>query len=159
MNWKNIRQLAGTSALRGWLAFCTLAAIGFVWFWFIDHDNPLQSDDPYLVGFFFGISAACLAIIYTVAESIGRRVGWTQLKDFVYAVLLAAWCLLLWAGSLGGGEGACILSAASVASLVIGLLTYPLCRFDAPRVLLVIMSCMGVLLLTMYCVVCVRMGL
>jgi len=158
LNAKNFGHFLGISVLRAWLAFSALGVLGFVFFWFMDRDNPLRSDDPYVVGFAFGIVAACCAIVYTVTERIAQRVGRTQLRDSVYAILLAAWCLLLWAGSRGGGEGSGVLAFSAAASLVIGLLTYPLCRYKSPRVLVTIMSCTAVLLLAMYCVVCIRMA-
>ncbi len=144
---------------RAWLAFCVVAIIGFTLFLFVDGDDPLRSDDPYLVGFTVGIAASCLAVIYTALEGIARRIGHIRLGRSAYALLLAAWCLSLWAASFAGGEAADVLAYAASASLVVGLVTFLLCRFDAPRVLTIAMSCFGILLLAMYCVVSVRMEL
>jgi hypothetical protein len=155
---KTVRQFVGTLALRSWLVFSALAVLGFVVFLFLDGDNPLQSDDPYLVGFFFGTVAACFAILFTVMESIAQRVRRITVRDLVYSVVLAGWCLLLLAGSRGGGEGEGILVFSASASFVSGLLTYPLCRYNPPRVVVIVVSCMGVLLFAMYGVVCVRMA-
>ena len=157
MNWKNLKQLVMTALRRAWLAMCTLGTVGFLWFWIVDGDNPLRSDDPYLVGLIFGMFAACLAIIYTATESIGRRVGWRRFQDFAYPIVLAAWCLFLWGNSLRGGEAAAVLSVACVASLIVGALTYPVCRFDVPRRLAVTVSCIAVVLLAMYCAACLIM--
>ena len=156
MSRKSFLQLAGISLLRAWLVFSALAVLGFAVLLFIDRDDPLRSDAPYLVGFFVGAVGACWAIVYTAVENIAQQVG--RMRLLVYAIVLAAWCLLLWAGSRAGGEGGDLLNCAAIASLVIGLLTYCLCRFSLPRVLVVIISCAGLLLLAMYCAVCVVMA-
>ena len=49
-----LTRFVGTIALRSWLAFSTLAVVGFVVFLFLDGDDPLRSDDPYIVGLFLG---------------------------------------------------------------------------------------------------------
>lgn len=144
--------------MRAWLAFSALGSLGFAAFLYMDGDHPLQSDDPYIAGFTFGGIAAGLAIVYTVAETIAKRVGRMQIRDVGYAAPLAAWILLLWAGSCAGGEGAEIGAYAAVASLIIGVLTYPLCRFRMPQALTVIVACLGVVLVAMYCVVYHRMA-
>ena len=64
----------------------------------------------------------------------------------------------MWVGSRAGGEGAGLLGYAAIASLVVGIATYPLCRFRLPRVFAAVVSCMGLLLLVMYCMVFVRMA-
>ena len=156
MNAKDLGRLLGTRVLRAWLASSAFAILGFAVNWFIDGDDPLQSDDPYIVGFVFAIVAACFAIVYTVTETIAQRVSRIQSRGFLYGILLVAWCLLLLAGSCRGGEAAPALEFAAAASLVIGLLTYPLCRYRWPGALVAIMSCMGVLLIVMYCVVWIR---
>lgn len=152
------RQLARILITRAWLAFSVLAIVGFTVFLFIDRDDPLRSDDPYLVGFIFGMVAAGLAAVYTAIEIFAQRLNLRHLSGFTYSVVLAGWCALMWALSRRGGEGAELFVYFAVASLGIGLLTYPLCRFRIPRTFAVIISGMGGLIVIMYCFVSLRMG-
>jgi len=157
VNGKAIGQLAGATLLRAWLVFSTVAALGFWAGLCIDHDDPLRSDDPYIFGCVFGVFAACLAAVYSVSEGIARHVGRTPIRDVSYAAVLAAWCLLLWGGSLQGGEAAPWLAFWANASFIVGALTYPLCRCRPPRAVGIVVSCVGVLFLVMYVLmVCVR---
>ncbi len=155
---RTLARFAGALTLRAWVAFSALAIVGFAVFLRIDGDDPLESDDPYLLGFVFGGIAAGSAGVYTVAEGIARRAGRLWLRDLIYGAVLAAWCLFLWIGSRGGGEGAGILAYAVVASLIVGVLVYPLCRFRLPWLLIAVLSCASAGLLVMYCVVCERMA-
>lgn len=153
----SFRQLTRRLIVRVWLAFSALTIVGFAIFWLMVGSDPL-TDNPYIVGFIFGMVAAGLAAVYTVIERFAQRLNRRHLSGFTYAVVLAGWCALLWALSRRGGEGAELFAYSAVASLGIGLLTYLLCRFRIPRTFAVIISGMGGLIVIMYCVVALRTG-
>src|SRR5688500_18120090 len=87
--------LAGGGLMRAWRVFSALAVIWFVVALCIDWDNPLHSDDPYIIGFLFGTVGAAASVVYSLGELVGRRLGRNALRDVGYWVVLAAWCVLL----------------------------------------------------------------
>lgn len=147
---------------RMWLAFSILSIVGFVIFLCIDHDNPLRSDDPYIVGIFFGITSACLSAVYSLLEAIATRVGRAWIKNTGYAFLLSAWSCTWWAVSyiVPDHEGAAeLVFYLAAASLGIGVATWPLCRFTVPKTATVPARCMGAIFLLCYFAVAARMAL
>lgn len=118
--------------LRVCLAANALGIVGFVVALGLGHDDPLRSDDPYILGFLFGGFAACSAIVYTIFENVGRRCNRPYLTEVGYVSAIAVWCLLLWLASLRAPEMPEVLIYMAIASAAVGLLAYPLCRF-VPR--------------------------
>lgn len=140
-------RLAGVGLFRAWLAYSLLGILGTVFFIIIDHDHPLKSDDPWIVGCIFGGIAACATVPYTATE-LFRKDG--PVKHAVYALALCVWCLLLWVGELQASEGAGILAFFSWASLIAGAITWPLLRLKLPLTIWVGISLGGGLVFGMY---------
>jgi hypothetical protein len=150
----------GTALLRAVVAFSALAVHWAIVFVFIDGDNPLRSDDPYLVGFVCGAIAAVAATVYTIAEDVGKLTHHRIHRDLLYAGTVTGWCLSLWtvwAATRPRGEGSELLRYLALASLVTGLLVWPLCRFRLPIALIAAIVLAGVLLVMMYFLVVTRM--
>jgi hypothetical protein len=145
----------GMAAWKAWLVFSLTAVVGAVLFIFLDGDNPLRSDDPYIAGNLFGGVAAVLAVFHVLVwESTGKR----RVAHVASAVLLSLWCGFLFVSSLTPSEGSGILKYLSVTSLAAGMLAWPLVNFELGRKWEIAISCLGVLFWLGYVQVAIHMA-
>lgn len=142
------------AATRSWLAFCLMSFLFALVFLLIDGDNPLRSDDPYVVGFFFGCIGACLALLYSMVELI-KKGGW--FKDAVYFVCCGLWTVFLLLAGRNAIEGRWLINYIMLGSLIAAAVEWPLLRFRAPRVLYAIASIACAVLIGLYMFVAARM--
>lgn len=147
----------GAAAIRAWVAFCVFAIIGFVICILVYNPDPLRRDDAYCLGFAFGGVAAFLTMVYSVAKGISRLVGrpWIAFVIYLLALILFFLFIMISAYLSWNGTDPSVYYAWAVCGvgLGIGMVSYPFCRFDFPRAVVVFISCFGILFLTMYCLV------
>jgi hypothetical protein len=151
------RRLLSVVLVRGWLAFVVVACLGGGVAIVLDGDNPLQSDDPYLVGFICGLFAGAAALVYTLVEKHCSSRG-TALA--LYASLLLAWCAFLLAlGRVFDGlEGAAFYPYASAASLLSGLFAWITFQWRPHWRSVAILSTLGAAMFVMYGIAISRMA-
>ena len=131
---------------RAWLAFCLLSFLFALAFLLIDGNNPLRSDDPYIVGFLFGSIGACHTLVYSAAELI-KKDGY--FKDVIWLVACGLWCALLYLTWWSAVEGRGIILYILVGSLIVAAVEWPLLRFGVPRVVFVATSIIGAALIVL----------
>ena len=90
------RHFISLALVRAWVAFVIIAVLAGVAFT-IDGDDPLRSDDPYVLGYACGVFAAAMALVYTAAERMCKS---RRSASACYFALLGLWCLFLF-GALG----------------------------------------------------------
>lgn len=132
---------------RAWLAFCLLSFLFALAFLLLDGDNPLRSDDPYIVGFLFGSIGACHTLVYSAAEWLkqGKR-----FKHVIWLLALALWCALLCLTWWSAAEGRGIILHILMGSLIVAAVEWPLLRFGVPRTFYAITSIAGATLIGLY---------
>lgn len=150
--WMNIVQAA---LGRAWLAASAVAVLGGAAFIAIDHDNPLDSDDPYVIGLFLGCVAGALAALYSIAERIP---AFARHKDLCSGAALLVWCSFWFLTDLWDGEAPGYGRIIGLGSFLAGATAWVLCRARPTRRVALVISSGGVLFLVMYGVVCVRMA-
>lgn len=150
------REFVVTSLWRAWLGFAGLTVLGFVAFLIFDHDNPLHSDDPYLVGFILGGIAAGISLVYSLAEKAFGNRWWATL---CYGMVIGLWAILATMATANSPEGKEIGMVVGGASLVVGAIAWPLIAFRIPRSLAAILTISALAAMVMYGVVAVRLAL
>jgi hypothetical protein len=145
-----------TSMWRAWLGFAGLTVFGFVASYAMEVENPLRSDDPYLMGFLMGGIAAGMSVVYSIAEKVVGNRWWSSL---CYGAAVCLWAVFVVATSANSPEGEDIGKLIAIASLVIGALGWPLYAFCVPRGLAVSLTVGALIALVMYVVVAVRMAM
>lgn len=153
-NWKHIVLRAFG---RAWFAGSAVALPAFVFFAFMDGDNPLYSDDPYIAGLLCGMVAAIFAVLYSIIERIPKI---ARYKGFFCGMLLLIWCSIFFIGDLMTPNSECPGVGILIAtfSFISGVAAWILCKLRLPRWFILLVSSGGVLLLIMYGVVCFRMA-
>lgn len=136
---------------QGWLVYCVIAPIGVMFFAFFDNDSLLHSDDPYIIGNFFGCVAGVLAVVHTCVEQMTRQPRWAHWSSAV--------ALIVWSGILLAvpGEGRHFARFLGIGSAVAGALAWPLFRHSYAKPVRIALSALGVLLLTMWLVITLRL--
>ena len=149
------RQFVRTSLLRCWLGFSALTVLGWAAFLVIDGDNPLRSDDPYLVGLICGVFAAVMGLLYSLLEKACTS---RTLSTTCYLAILCLWAFLFITLSAQAPEGADIARFIAIAQLLSGVISWPLFAFKIPHGVIALLSGTGLAVLVMYGVVVVRMA-
>ena len=148
-----LRRLVTASLLRSWLGFSAVTVLAWAAFLDIDRDNPLRSDDPYIVGFFCGGFAAAMGIVYSIAEkACATRVR----ASILYAAVVVLWTMLFVALSAQAKEGAELGRFLAFAHLVSGIVSWPLFAYRIPRSMVAAISAGGLAILIMYGIVAVH---
>jgi hypothetical protein len=145
----------GRILLRSGAGFGLAGAAGFALYLLLDGDNPLRSDDPYLVGFLLGAVGAASAAIYTLFETFVRR---PIIVDFVHFGLLGLWALMLLVSELFVIEGQGYPTYFAAGSVFAGTIAWPPCRFRIPTWFAVGASLLGIAMAVTYFVVASRLG-
>ena len=147
-------DLLREASIRAWTAFCALAILGGAMMIAADGDNPLHSDDPYIVGFVFGGIGAVLSAAYSWLAA-GRNSP--RSADAKFVVILLGWCgfLLVMAfltRNISDGVDE-IYQMLVAASLLCGGVAWPLSRFQLPAWLIITLTVCGLAFFGMYVVV------
>lgn len=153
MNQPTLKNLVRLSVARVWFTFSAIEVVAFICASIVYLDHPLRSDDSYVAGTALGFLAACFAVLCVVLEQIARRFVWrSQVSPIVYASVVGLWCLYLLALGLIGteGEGAGLSRLLSIVSVVVGGVTYALCRVKLPRIVVRVVSWCGGIVLVMH---------
>ncbi|KKL27634.1 hypothetical protein LCGC14_2383170, partial [marine sediment metagenome] len=128
-----LKQLLLSGLSRAWVAFVIVAFVAGAAFLAFDRDNPLESDDPYVVGFTCGAIGAAMAAMYTIIEAVAKR---QVVVLTTYFALLLGWCAFLVVQSIlgraAGGHHHGMYTYAAIASFLIGAGTLPLFRRRLP---------------------------
>lgn len=139
---------------QGWIVFCVIAPIGVIFFAFFDGDNLLHSDDPYIMGTFFGSVAAVLAVIHTGIEQMTEQPRWSHWLSALALILWSGFLLVVSFFAIEGGDYARFLGIGSACA---GALAWPLFRRSYSKPVRIAMSALGVLLLTTWLVITARL--
>jgi len=136
--------------LRSWLIFVIVSLIAGVAMLIADGDHPLESDDPYLVGFLIGGIAAAIMFVSSLSGGPANRTA-----NYWFFGILAAWCVaLLVAEAMNDGEGDGLMAMMAVASLIMGAAGWYLVGIIAkiryPRSAVLIVTCLGITMLALY---------
>ena len=155
---KTWAQVVGSGLRRASLAFVVVAYVFGSLFVGVDGDDPLRSDDPYIVGFFCGAVASAMALLYTFVERFVAN------RDTVSAIcfgILSAWCgsLLIARFVDPYGEGAGHLLFFAIASFHSGVIGWLLSRWRVPNRLAWVIGAAGIVMACLYITVAVRMTL
>ena len=97
-------------------------------------DHLLQSDDPYLVGFFLGGVAAALTAVYLGLKRFPAPSASKHAAEVVYFGGLFLWAIFWLVVDYNAVEGKGIGMLIAVASVATGIVVWPLCRFQLPTV-------------------------
>ena len=84
----------GTAALRVWIAFSVSSFVVAVAACILDGDNPMRSDDPYLVGFIVATCTALFSLCWGIAICIGVSESKQCVVYFMPLVLLVGLLLI-----------------------------------------------------------------
>lgn len=144
------------SLRRVWVAFAGLTVFGFAASYGIEVENPLRSDDPYVIGFACGTLAAGMSVVYSIAEKLCGGRWWATL---CYGVAVCLWSAFLVAMTANSNEGKQVGQLIAVASLVVGAIGWPLFAFHIPRQPAKMLTVGALIALGMYAVVAVRMAM
>jgi hypothetical protein len=142
------RLLVRSAAVFGWSGAAGVAAFAIAF-----RDNPLKSEDPYLVGMLCGGLAAVAAAFYTMFETFVRR---PIIVDFLYFELPAVWSVIVWIWTAVTPEAKGLGPYAAGGSLAACAIAWPLCRFRVPRRIAILAAAAGVLLVATYAIVALR---
>jgi hypothetical protein len=96
-----------------------------------------------------------MSLIYSIAERLGASRWWTT---FYYGLVLSLWAILVVATTTGSNEGEEMGRIVAVASIVVGVISWPLIAFRVPRSVFVVLTAAAFAALVMYGVVAVRMA-
>ncbi|MEX0715072.1 MAG: hypothetical protein WD066_00725 [Planctomycetaceae bacterium] len=150
------RTLIVASLRRAWLGFTATFILGGAAFILIDGDDPLRSDDPYVVGFATGAFAAVMGVAYSIAESVcGNR--WRT--SLAYFALVGAWTVFFIAATARANEGAEMGRFLAIAHASSAVVCWPLFAFRLPKAAVAAISVAGAAALAMYAIVAARMAL
>lgn len=143
---------------RVYVAFSLIAvSTGLLAAW-ADGDHLLQSDDPYLIGLMLGGVAAALAAIYLAFSRLSLTRAPTFIANIVYFGGLFLWTAFWLATDHNATEGKGIGLAIAVASAVTGIVVWPLCRFELPKVAARAIGLLGVTFIGGYIYVAIQLA-
>jgi hypothetical protein len=136
--------------LRSWLIFVIVSLIAGVAMLIADGDHPLESDDPYLVGFLISGIAAAIMFVSSLSGGPANRTA-----NLWFFGILAAWFVaLVVAEALNDGEGDGLMAMMAVASLIMGTAGWYLvglvAKIHYPRNAVIILSCLGITIISLY---------
>jgi hypothetical protein len=135
--------------LRTWLAFSVVSFVVAVVCSVVDHDNPLKSDDPYIVGGIAGGFCAGFAFVCSVVGELGGS-RTKQLLAYFGLVLSVSVFLIVVDVAMPSPEGQGILTLFGVLIAVSSAATYPLLKIPLTKLSLVCASIPGIIYLLGY---------
>jgi hypothetical protein len=143
--------LRRSAAVFGWGG-----AVGFALSAILLRYHPLESANPYYFGMICGGMTAANAAFYTMFESFVPR---ATLLDFLYFGLLMLWSFAVWLWLSVAPEGLGLGPYAAAGSMVLGTITWPLCRFRIPRTFAILTTGFGVVMVATYLVLSTQFGI
>jgi hypothetical protein len=147
------------AAIRAWLTFCLISFLFAATPVVFQGLSPLQSDDPYLIGFLFGCVGICFSIVFSLAELARSH---RYLKDAAFVAACALWCTFVWFSKPTPPPPQQFPDYYDLTPLfLLGCLAtaaveWPLLRFRVPRAISVILSILGVATVVLYLLVAIR---
>ena len=134
---------------RTWLAFSVMTFAGAVAGIVLDGDNPLHSDDPYLMGFVSAIAPTFCTASASIA-AYRRRSPKAQRVAYFLPLAGMVGLLLVWDAVVTMAEGQGLATFAAVVIAAGGLLAYPLRASRLDRWSLIVGSIPGIMCLVGY---------
>jgi hypothetical protein len=132
----------------------TVAGLAAAW---ADGDHLLESDDPYIVGLLLGAVAAVQTALYLGLKRLLARSPSKHLAEIIYAVGLLLWAAFWLAADWYAVEGKGIGLLIAVAGGATGIVVWPLCRFQLPKVATATIALLGISFIACYAYIAVRL--
>jgi len=143
---------------RAYVAFSLVAVgAGLAAAW-AGSDHLLHSDDPYLVGFFLGGVAATLTAIYLGLKNFPAPSASKHGAEIIYFGGLLLWAAFWLAVDYNAVEGKGIGMLIAIASAAIGIVVWPLCRFQLPKAAARAIGLLGAAFISCYAYVAIQMA-
>ncbi|MBN1393492.1 MAG: hypothetical protein JW959_00475 [Pirellulales bacterium] len=136
-----------SSAAHAWLVYCSASFLFALAFLILDGDNPLQSDDPYIVGFTFGVIGACHSLFYSMVEAFTRG---NRPKHVIWFIAMVLWCAFLCLAWWNALEGQGMILSILFGSLIVAAIEWPLLYFRTSRAAYITASVIGVTQIGLY---------
>ena len=132
------------SVAHMWMAFSTTASLAAVVGLLFDHDNPLHSDDPYIVGALAGAFGAFFTLCALMAAAVHKSLK-VRYIAYLSSVGFSIALLLLWDLSIVGQEGHGIPTLIAILTGGAGIVAYPILWLRVNWVTVIATSIPGIL--------------